>query len=88
MVILFKFLKSNPEDCAEEVIRSQGRCNSSLWDILYNCSALPDLDDESGRTCFVQGHDRLGVSATGGGRGTLGFDGEYGGLKRILEGVI
>ena len=36
----------------------RGRCNVSLWDILYSCSALRSLDDESGRTCFVQGHDR------------------------------
>ena len=43
--------------CAEEILRSQDRCNTTLWDLLYRCSALPSLDDDSGRACFVQGHD-------------------------------
>ena len=44
-------------ECAKKELR-RGRCKVSLWDILYKCSALADLEDESGRTCFVQGHDK------------------------------
>ena len=47
--------------CAEKVAKGKGRkgsCSLTLWDLLYQCSALPDLEDESGRSCFVQGHDR------------------------------
>ena len=43
--------------CAKKMQNKGGRCKITLWDILYKCSALPDLEDESGRTCFVQGHD-------------------------------
>ena len=44
--------------CSERTLLERGRCNVTLWDVLYSCSALRSLDDESGRTCFVQGHDR------------------------------
>lgn len=44
--------------CAKNLQNKGGRCKITLWDILYKCSALPDLEDESGRTCFVQGHDK------------------------------
>ena len=35
-----------------------GGCAVSLWELLSKCSRLPNLRDESWRTCFVQGHDR------------------------------
>ena len=44
--------------CAEEMLKGQKYCSLSLWDLLYTCSSLADLEDESGRTCFVQGHDQ------------------------------
>ena len=47
--------------CAKKLIRGvhrHNRCNLTLWDILYACSSLPELEDESGRTCFVQGRDK------------------------------
>lgn len=52
--------------CAKkELDRKAGDlCKLSLWD-LYKCSALPELDDESGRTCFVQGHDKWTSGSAG-----------------------
>lgn len=44
--------------CAKKEVSRKGACKVTLWDILYKCSALADLEDESGRTCFVQGHDQ------------------------------
>eukprot|EP00438_Fugacium_kawagutii_P013800 Skav214479 [mRNA] locus=scaffold1167:357858:360335:+ [translate_table: standard] len=44
--------------CAQKEVSRKGTCKVTLWDILYKCSALADLEDESGRTCFVQGHDQ------------------------------
>ena len=46
------------EACAEKKIALHGRCKVTLWDVLYACSALHRLEDESGRSCFVQGRDR------------------------------
>eukprot|EP00435_Cladocopium_sp_Y103_P073486 s200_g43.t2 len=55
--------------CAKKEVDRKGGdlCKLSLWDLLYKCSALPELEDESGRTCFVQGHDKWtsGSSAEG-----------------------
>ena len=42
--------------CARRLSRSG--CQLSLWELLQKCSRLPNLHDESWRTCFVQGHDR------------------------------